>query len=134
MKRILNLMLCMILTLLLVVPTLAVGSQTEQETAVAWLRENGIMAGDQSGNLNLNAGLTRAELAVILTRLTDTTEDMSRNSVYYRTICRFTDVPEWTMPYAGYCAQKQLMAGYGNKLFGPNDPVTPAAACTVMLR
>ncbi len=27
-----------------------------------------------------------------------------------------------------------LMAEYGNKLFGPIDPVTPAAACTVMLR
>ena len=134
MKRILNLMLCTILTLSLVVPTLATDSQTEQETAAAWLRENGIMAGDSSGNMNLNAGLTRAELAVILTRLTDTTGDMSRNSAYYWTICRFTDVPEWAMPYAGYCAQKQLMSGYGNKLFGPNDPVTPAAACTVMLR
>lgn len=38
------------------------------------------------------------------------------------------------MPFAGYCAEKKLMAGYGNKLFGPNDPVTPEAACTVMLR
>lgn len=134
MKQILNLLLCTILTLLLVVPTLAVGSQTEQETAAAWLKENGIMTGDQSGNMNLSAGLTRAELAVILTRLTDTTGDMSRNSAYYRTICRFTDVPEWAMPYAGYCAQKHLMSGYGNKVFGSNDPVTPAAACTVMLR
>ena len=33
-----------------------------------------------------------------------------------------------------YCAEKKLMAGYGNKLFGPNDPVTPAVACTVVLR
>ena len=132
MKRILTLLLCAALTLSLAVPALAV--QSEQETAAAWLKENGILTGDQNGNLNLGSGLTRAELAVILTRLSDDTGDMSRNAAYYRTICPFTDVPEWAMPFAGYCAEKKLMAGYGNKQFGPNDPVTPAAACTVMLR
>ena len=132
MKRILTLLLCAALVLSLAVPALA--AQSEQETAAAWLKENGILSGDQNGNLNLASGLTRAELAVILTRLTDDTGDMGRNAAYYRTICPFTDVPEWAMPYAGYCAEKKLMAGYGNKQFGPNDPVTPAAACTVMLR
>ena len=132
MKRILTLLLSAALTLSLAAPALAV--QSEQETAAAWLKENGILTGDQNGNLNLSFGLTRAELAVILTRLSDDTGDMGRNAAYYRTICPFTDVPEWAMPYAGYCAEKKLMAGYGNKQFGPNDPVTPAAACTVMLR
>lgn len=134
MKRILTLLLCTALALSLAVPALAAGVQTEQETAAAWLKENGILTGDQNGNLNLSSGLTRAELAVILTRLSDETKDMDRNAAYYRTICPFTDVPEWAMPFAGYCSEKKLMAGYGNKLFGPNDPVTPAAACTVMLR
>ena len=132
MKRILTLLLCAALTLSLAVPALAV--QSEQETAAAWLKENGILTGDQNGNLNLASGLTRAELAVILTRLSDDTGDMGRNAAYYRTICPFTDVPEWAMPYAGYCAEKKLMAGYGNKQFGPSDPVAPAVACTVMLR
>lgn len=134
MKQILTLLLCATLVLSLVVPSFAAAGQTEQETAAAWLKENGILTGDQNGNLHLDSGLTRAELAVILTRLSDETGDMDRNAAYYRTICPFTDVPEWAMPFAGYCAQKQLMAGYGNKQFGPNDPVTPAAACTVMLR
>lgn len=132
MKRILTLLLCAALTLSLAVPALAV--QSEQETAAAWLKENGILTGDKNGNLNLDSSLTRAELAVILTRLADKTGDMDRNAAYYRTICPFTDVPDWAMPYAGYCAEKRLMAGYGNKQFGPSDPVTPAAACTVMLR
>ncbi|NBI67193.1 S-layer homology domain-containing protein [Pseudoflavonifractor sp. 60] len=134
MKRILTLLLCTALALSLAVPALAAGVQTEQETAAAWLKENGILTGDQNGNLNLGSGLTRAELAVILTRLSNETGDMDRNVAYYRTICPFTDVPEWAMPFVGYCAEKKLMAGYGNKLFGPGDPVTPAAACTVMLR
>lgn len=134
MKRILTLLLCSALVLSLAVPALATDVQTEQETAAAWLKENGILIGDQNGNLNLGSGLTRAELAAILTRLSDETGDMDRNAAYYRTICPFTDVLEWAMPFAGYCAEKKLMAGYGNKLFGSNDPVTPAAACTVMLR
>lgn len=132
MKRILTSLLCAALTLSLAVPALAV--QSERETAAAWLKEKGILTGDQNGNLHLDSGLTRAELAVILTRLSDDTGDMGRNAAYYRTICPFTDVPDWAMPYAGYCAEKKLMAGYGNKQFGPSDPVTPAAACTVMLR
>lgn len=132
MKRILTLLLCAALTLSLAVPALA--TQSEQETAAAWLKEKGILTGDQNGNLHLSSGLTRAELAVILTRLSDDTGDMDRNAAYYRTICLFTDVPEWAMPFVGYCAEKKLMAGYGNKQFGPNDPVTPAVACTVMLR
>ena len=134
MKRILTLLLCAALTLSLAIPALAAGVQTEQETAAAWLKEKGILTGDQNGNLHLSSGLTRAELAVILTRLSDDTGNMGRNAAYYRTICPFTDVPEWAMPFAGYCAEKKLMAGYGNKQFGPNNPVTPAAACTVMLR
>lgn len=132
MKRIFTLLLCAVLSLSLIVPALA--AQSEQETAAAWLKENGILTGDQNGDLNLGSSLTRAELAVILTRLSDDTGDMGKNAAYYRTICPFTDVPEWAMPFAGYCAEKKLMTGYGNKQFGPSDPVTPAAACTVMLR
>lgn len=133
-NKILSVILAGVLCFNGTVPVLGVGPPPDWEAAAIYVRDQGIMTGDQNGNLNLNSGLTRAELAVILTRLSDDTGDMGRNAAYYRTICPFTDVPEWTMPYAGYCAEKKLMAGYGNKQFGPNDPVTPAAACTVMLR
>ena len=69
MKRILTLLLCAALTLSLAVPALAV--QSEQETAAAWLKENGILSGDQNSDLNLGSSLTRAELAVILPRLSE---------------------------------------------------------------
>ena len=48
MKRILTLLLSAALTLSLAIPALAV--QTEQETAAVWLKENGILSGDQNGN------------------------------------------------------------------------------------
>ena len=133
-NKILSVILAGVLCFNGTVPVLGVGPPPDWEAAAIYVRDQGIMTGDQNGNLNLNSGLTRAELAVILTRLSDDTGDMGRNAAYYRTICPFTDVPKWAMPYAGYCAEKKLMAGYGNKRFGPNDPVTPAAACTVMLR
>ena len=46
MKRILTLLLCAALTLSLAVPALAAGGQTEQETAAAWLKENGVLTGE----------------------------------------------------------------------------------------
>ena len=133
-QRFLSIALVGVLLGSMAAPAAATALPSELEMAAAYVRERGIMVGDQNGNLNLASGLTRAELAVILTRLSDETGDISRNAAYYRTICPFTDVPEWASSYAGYCAEKKLIAGYGNKLFGPNDPVTPAAACTVMLR
>ena len=133
-KKFLSLALVAALCLSMAVPAVAASPPSELEMAAAYVRERGIMVGDQNGNLNLDAGLNRAQLAVILTRLSDETGDMGRNAEYYRTVCPFTDVPEWAMPYAGYCAEKKLMSGYGNRLFGPNDAVIPAAACTVMLR
>ena len=133
-KKFLSLALMAVLCLSMVVPAVAASPPSELEMAAAYVREHGIMTGDQNGNLNLDAGLNRAQLAVILTRLSDETGDMGRNAEYYRTVCPFTDVPEWAMPYTGYCAEKKLMSGYGNRLFGPNDAVVPAAACTVLLR
>ena len=133
-KKFLSLALMAALCLSMVVPAVAASPPSELELAAAYVREHGIMTGDQNGNLNLDAGLNRAQLAVILTRLSDETGDMGRHAEYYRTVCPFTDVPKWAMPYTGYCAEKNLMSGYGNRLFGPNDAVTPAAACTVMLR
>ena len=133
-KKFLSLALMAVLCLSMVVPAVAASPPSELEMAAAYVREHGIMTGDQNGNLNLDAGLNRAQLTVILTRLSDETGDMGRNAEYYRTVCPFTDVPEWAMPYTGYCAEKKLMSGYGNRLFGPNDAVVPAAACTVLLR
>lgn len=133
-KKFLSMALACALSLSMAVPAVAAAPPSELEMAAAYVREQGIMTGDQNGNLNLDAGLNRAQLAVILTRLSDETGDMGRNAEYYRTVCPFTDVPEWAMPYTGYCAEKNLMSGYGNRLFGPSDPVTPAAACTVLLR
>ena len=75
-KKFLSMALACALSLSMAVPVYAAEPQTEIEAAAAYVREQGIMTGDQNGNLNLDAGLNRAELAVLLTRLRNGTEEL----------------------------------------------------------
>lgn len=61
-------------------------------------------------------------------------EHLAADQSFYVNQCVFTDVPDWAKSFVGFCYTNGLVAGYGNGLYGANDPVTPAAACTVMLR
>ncbi|MDO4269543.1 MAG: S-layer homology domain-containing protein [Eubacteriales bacterium] len=131
MKKLSSILLCAILTLATACPALAVESQTELNTAAVHLKEQGIMVGDQSGDLKLDSGLTRAELAALLTRLHGGAET---DPTHYTWACYFTDVPDWAKPYVGYCTANLLVTGYGNSMYGPYDSVTPQMACTVILR
>jgi uncharacterized protein YkwD len=103
--------------------------------AVAHLVELGIYKGDENGNLNLNNSLTRAELAVILTRLNiaenaNTSEETVKNSRG----APFDDVPAWALGYVTFCWQLNLMNGVSATKFDPNGKVNPKMVCTVMLR
>lgn len=121
-----------ILCLLLSVPAAAFTTSELQDASEA-LFQRGVMVGDDTGAMRLEDPLTRAELAVILTRL-HSSSTQADDSQDFSAQCSFTDVPEWARPYAGYCAYHGLMVGYGGGLFGAEDSVTPAAACTVVLR
>lgn len=122
------------LALFLACPAFAAETTPTPEAAGAYLQGRGIYQGDGSGDLMLDKSLTRAELAVILTRLNRNPEHVAAEADYYASQCTFPDVPAWARPYVGFCAVNGYMVGYGNGAFGGNDPVTPAAACTVVLR
>lgn len=131
MKRIASFALGIILLLSMSVPAFAAEQPAEIEAAGLYLHEQGIYLGDSSGNLMLDKGLTRAEMAAILTRLHSGEEV---NPEQYIRACHFTDVPAWAKSYVGYCVANLLVSGYDASHFGPNDMVTPAMACTVVLR
>ena len=59
-KRLLPLFLCLCLLFVLPVEVSAAGN-SEQEAAAAYHREQGIMVGGGNGEMNLDAGLTRAQ-------------------------------------------------------------------------
>lgn len=134
MKKILSAALCVVLTLSLSVPARAADPINEAGTAAAYLREQGIMVGNSNGAMNLDSGLTRAQLATILTRLHGKPEQVQARQVFYTSQCKFPDVPEWARLYVGYCYSNGLMVGYDTGVFGAGDGVTPQAACTVILR
>lgn len=133
-----------ILGLVLSVFMLASGAayaSSETDTAVAYLVEQGIYTGDNNGNLNLENSLTRAELAVILTRLDflpypheweDWGEAKYRDP--QERTNTFTDVPAWALPYVEYSYQFRFMVGVGNNIFDPQGTVSPKMAATTILR
>lgn len=134
MKKVLSAALCVVLTLSLSIPALAAEQVSEVETAADYLFQHGIMLGDQNGEMQLESGLTRAHLATVLTRLHGNPEHVQADQAFYTGQCKFPDVPEWAKLYVGYCYANGLMVGYDTGAFGADDGVTPAVACTVVLR
>lgn len=132
MKKLCLVALSITLAVGLACPALATSS--EEEIAAEYLKEQGILEGDQNGDMNLASGLTRAQLAAVLTRLNGNQEHVQAEQEFYISQCKFPDVPAWARLYVGYCYFNSLMVGYDTGVFGADDGVTPAAACTVVLR
>ena len=66
MKKLCLVALSITLAVVLACPALATSS--EEEIAAEYLKEQGILEGDQNGDMNLASGLTRAQLAAVLTQ------------------------------------------------------------------
>jgi uncharacterized protein YkwD len=124
-------------------PSLAFAAVT-QEQAMEYLVQCGIFQGDENGNLNIDKGLTRAELAVVLTRR-DLRRDFGEktgdiNAWYAENVPngtqphKFTDVPAWAVPHVAYCYAKGYMNGISETRFDPNSQVNPKMVCTVIMR
>ena len=94
MKRMVTLLLSVLLTFTLAIPALAGSLDSEIATATQFLQAKGILQGNESGDLQLEKPLTRAELAVIASRLTVNQEHLMADKSYYSGQCKFTDVPD----------------------------------------
>ena len=98
--------------------------------AVQYVKEMGVMQGDDKGNFNPNNTVTRAEMATILCNITGETENLSKDGSV------FTDVPEnhWANPYVVKAAELGLVSGYGDGRYGPSDKLTYEQAITMVVR
>lgn len=105
-----------------------VDENAEYAEAVEYLKDVGIMQGDDKGNFNPNQTVTRAEMATIICRMLDET-DLTVSNV-------FSDVPtnHWANKYVAKAARLGIVNGYGSGLFGPNDTVTYEQAVTMIVR
>lgn len=121
---------------LLTGPAQAAESPSPQEIAATRLQAEGLMNGDEHGDLHLDKGLPRAELACLISPIVLNPEHVAWERDYYAKLCttNFSDVPEWAQVAVGVCASMGVVAGYGDGRFGSDDPVSPQMACTIMLR
>lgn len=87
--------------------------------AVAWCAENGLMNGVEDGtNVDPDGSMTRAMLATVLYRQAGEPKVNGNPD--------FTDTlpGTWYFNAVAWAAEKRLLRGYGNGLFGVNDPVS----------
>ena len=96
--------------------------------AVVYCRENGLMAGTSATTFNPESSLTRAMLATVLYRVAGNPAVTGRDS--------FTDTVDgsWYSDAVLWASQQGLVAGYGNGLFGTNDPVTREQMTAILWR
>ena len=95
---------------------------------VRYVYEKGIMDGTGADRFSPNAPLTRAMIVTILYRM-DGSPSVSGSS-------DFTDVAagKWFAKAVAWAAANGIVNGYGDSLFGPNDPVTREQLAAILYR
>ena len=110
------------------------GDQAEvtQTEAVDVLTAIGVVGGDQNGNFNPDATLTRAEFCVMIANaLTGGTFD---RTLFDGTDTPFTDVQgHWGAAYIAYCYSTGIIAGTSATTFSPDATLTAAQAAAILL-
>ena len=126
-KRVLSALLAAALTLSLATPALAL---TGREEAAQVLSALDIMTGDENGNLNLSAPVTRAEFVKMLMAASP----ISVGDVTY--VSPYPDVPasHWAAPYVEAAVAAGYVTGYLDGTFRPANTITLAEGVVMALR
>ena len=91
----------------------------------------GVLKGKDTGAFDPTATVTRAEMAKIITVMRNGGVDPTLGST---SSVMFTDIQNhWAKSYIQYCANLGIIAGMGDGTFGPDLPVTGAAAAKMLL-
>ncbi len=96
--------------------------------AIEVLKEVGIMVGDEKGNFNPEAKVTRNEMAVVMSNL------MAYNVKTYANTSPFADVPDWAEPYVAACYTNGITSGYDKVTYGGDDSVTTGQAALMVMK
>ena len=126
-KRVLAALLAAALSLSLVTPALAL---TGREEAAQVLSALDIMTGDENGDLNLSAPVTRAEFVKMLMAASP----ISVGDVTY--VSPYPDVPasHWAAPYVEAAVTAGYVTGYLDGTFRPSNTITLAEGVVMALR
>ncbi|MGN8968299.1 S-layer homology domain-containing protein [Intestinimonas sp. HCP28S3_D6] len=127
-KRLLSLLAALALVLSLAAP---VALAADEDTMLETVQVLGILSGDENGNLNLSAPVTRAEFVKMMTAAST-----YKDSVGSSTASLFTDVKSghWASGYIKLAVEQGWVTGYVDGSFRPDNTITLEEACTALLR
>ena len=107
-------------------------AQVSQTEAVEVLTGLGVVGGDQNGNFNPTATLTRAEFCVMIANVL--TGGKFDANLFDGTSTPFTDVAgHWGANYIAYCYSVGVIAGTSATTFSPDATLTAAQASAILL-
>lgn len=130
-KRLLSLFLSIIIAMgTLVLPAAAQsGGSSDVQALLAELK---IMSGDPDGSFRPYDNVTRGEFTKVAVACSDYKNNVATNL----SVSPFKDVPytHWAAPYVRVGVTNNLVAGYPDASFRPDETVTFEEAITIMLR
>ena len=136
-KRALSLVLAAAMLVSLMVVGASAASYGDQDAvnqteAVDVLTGLGIVGGDQNGNYNPDATLTRAEFCVMIANTLNRSN--FDPTLFDGTETPFTDVANhWGANYIAYCYSAGIIAGTSATTFSPDATLTAAQAAAILL-
>lgn len=132
MERLFVLLLAAILTVNVLSAAAASADTEETADAVSMVRALGIMTGDNSGSLNLEKHVTRAEFCKMLVSASSYKDTVGGSSGY----SLFKDVKSnhWAVEYIKVCVENGWLYGYTDGTFRPDQTIKLEEAATVALR
>ncbi|MDI9475580.1 MAG: S-layer homology domain-containing protein [Natronincolaceae bacterium] len=103
-----------------------------EEQAGEYLRQIGLYRGYDDGTLGLDRNITRAEFATLAVRL-EGLEDLQGR---YRGETIFKDMPanHWASGYVNIAVSGNLIKGFEDKTFRPEEKITYVQALAVVIR
>lgn len=96
------------------------------------LSGEGILNGYEDQTFRPSKNVSRAEFSKIIVLMLDKEEDAKKQSA----ISRFDDVNsvKWCIPYINYLTSNNIINGYADGTFKPNNTITYAEALTILLK
>ncbi len=98
--------------------------------AIKVLSGLGIVKGDDEGNFNPTDNIKRSEMVALICRM------KGEDAIASSTMQQFDDVPSthWAAGYINWGVGSEIIKGYGNGNFGPDDAVTLQDAVVMIIR
>lgn len=110
----------------------ASAASSDTTGAVETMKALGIMVGDETGDMNLDGNVTRAQFVKMMTAAS--TYRDSVGSGYGYSLFKDVKSDHWASEYIKLAVEQGWITGYVDGTFRPNNTVTLEEACTALLR